>query len=144
MPRTNAKACTELGIEKTSHSAHHKKHIAKVMAHCVVGYLFEGDVEAGGEGFLISCDRCASFKMPLRNSYVSSRDESGKLKFKVNAIKNLKGVPYLVDCPVTGTDVGGEDDEDEVLSEEKEDSNNNLPQRVYFCTSCIRYYIIRG
>ena len=64
-PRTNAKACPELGIEKTSFSAHHKKHIAKVMGHCCVGYLFDGDVESGGEGFLISCDRCAAYKMPL-------------------------------------------------------------------------------
>jgi hypothetical protein len=45
VPRTNAKACLELGIEKASHSAHHKKHIAKVMAHCCVGYLIEGNVE---------------------------------------------------------------------------------------------------
>ena len=37
VPRTNAKACPELGIPKSSHSAHHKKHIAKVMAHCCVG-----------------------------------------------------------------------------------------------------------
>ncbi len=64
--RTNAKACPGLGIPKTSHSAHHKKHIAKVIAHCCVGYLLEGEVEAGGDGFLISCHRCASFKMPLR------------------------------------------------------------------------------
>ena len=89
VPRTNAKACPELGIPKTSHSAHHKKHIAEVMAHCCVGYLFEGDVEAGGDGLLISCDRCASFKMPLRNSYVSTRDAiTGKLKFKGNALKH--------------------------------------------------------
>jgi hypothetical protein len=109
VPRTNAKACPELGIAKTSHSAHHKKHIAKVMAHCCVGYLFDGDVENGGEGFLISCDRCASFsfKLPLRNSYHSSRDEvTGKIKFKGNAVKHTKGVPYLVDCAVTGSDVG--------------------------------------
>ncbi len=51
VPRTNAKACPELGIAKTSHSAHHKMHIAKVMAHCCVGYLLTGDVEAGGDGF---------------------------------------------------------------------------------------------
>jgi hypothetical protein len=107
VPRTNAKACPELGIPKSSHSARHKKHIAKVMAHCCVGYLFEGDVEAGGDGFLISCDRCASFKMPLRNSYVSSRDPStGKLQFKGNAIKHSKGAPYLVDCAVTGSEPG--------------------------------------
>jgi hypothetical protein len=84
-----------------------KKHIAKVMAHCCVGYLFDGNVEAGGDGFLISCDRRASFKMPLRNSYHSSRDlVSGKLKFKGNALKHTKGVPYLVDCAATGSDIG--------------------------------------
>ncbi len=89
---TNGKACLELGIEKQSHSDHHKKHIAKVMAHCCVGYLFEGDVEAGGDGFLISCDRCASFKMPLSNSYHSSRDEAtGKLKFKGNELNHAAG-----------------------------------------------------
>jgi hypothetical protein len=77
------------------------------MAHCCVGYLFDGHLEDGGDGFLISCDRCASFKMPLRNSYHSSRDaDSGKLKFKGNAIKHKKGEPYLVDCNVTGSDVG--------------------------------------
>ncbi len=77
------------------------------MAHCCVGYLFDGDVEARGDGFLISCDRCASFKMPLRNSYVSTRDAvTGKLTFKGNAVKHTKGVPYLVDCAITGSDVG--------------------------------------
>jgi hypothetical protein len=42
VPRANAKACAELGIEKESYSAHHKKHIAKVMVHCTVAYCFEG------------------------------------------------------------------------------------------------------
>ena len=106
VPRTNAKACPELGIQKSSHSAHHKKHIAKVMAHCCVGYMFQGDVEDGGDGFLISCDRVASYKMPLRNSYESSRDETGKLKYKGNAVIHTKGIPYLVDCNVTGVNPG--------------------------------------
>ncbi len=108
VPRDSTKdECKSLpGVRNSqiSHSAHHKKHIAKVMAHCCVVYIFEGDVEAGGDGFLISCDRCASFKMPLHNSYVSSRDLStGKLQFKGNAIKHSKGVSYLVDCAVTGS-----------------------------------------
>jgi hypothetical protein len=102
----NAKACPELGIHKSSHSAHHTKHIAKVMTHCCVGYLFDGDVEDGGDGFLISCDRVASYKRPLRNSYQSSRDETGKLKYKGNAVIHTKGVPYLVDCTVTGVNLG--------------------------------------
>jgi hypothetical protein len=42
VPRANAKACAELGIEKETYSAHHKKHIAKVMVHCTVAYCFEG------------------------------------------------------------------------------------------------------
>ncbi len=42
VPRSNAKACDELGIKKQSYSAHHKKHIAKVMVHCTVAYCFEG------------------------------------------------------------------------------------------------------
>jgi hypothetical protein len=42
VPRANAKACAELGIEKETHSDHHKKHIAKVMVHCTVAYCFEG------------------------------------------------------------------------------------------------------
>ena len=33
VPRRNAKAIAELGIEKESYSAHHKKHIAKVCTH---------------------------------------------------------------------------------------------------------------
>ncbi len=40
-PRSNAKACEERGIQKQSYSAHHKKHIAKVVVHCTVVYCFE-------------------------------------------------------------------------------------------------------
>jgi hypothetical protein len=41
VPRTtNAKACAELGLHKSTYSAHHKSHIGKVMIHCTVGYLF--------------------------------------------------------------------------------------------------------
>ncbi len=43
VPRANAKSCEELGIHKQTYSAHHKKHIAKVMVHCTVAYCFEGE-----------------------------------------------------------------------------------------------------
>ena len=79
----------------------------KVMVHCTVGYLFDGDPENGGSGYLIGCHRCAAFKVPLRDILFSSRDpETGKLKFKGNAVKHAKGVPYMVDCNVTGSDPG--------------------------------------
>jgi hypothetical protein len=45
VPRANAKSCEELGIMKQTYSAHHKKHIAKVMVHCTVAYCFDGKIE---------------------------------------------------------------------------------------------------
>ena len=80
--RRNAKAIPELGIEKESYSAHHKKHIAKVvnlflflyydcvsitvlsfqvMCHATVGYLFSTSPEHGGKGFLIGFHRLIFF-----------------------------------------------------------------------------------
>jgi hypothetical protein len=41
VPRANAKSCEELGIMKQTYSAHHKKHIAKVMVHCTVAYALK-------------------------------------------------------------------------------------------------------
>ncbi len=62
VPRINAKACSELGLERQSHSAHHKSHSGKVMAHCTVDYCFDYIVEDGGDGYLIGLHRCANFK----------------------------------------------------------------------------------
>jgi hypothetical protein len=107
VPRTNAKACTELGTAKESYSAHHKKHIAKVMVHCTVGFCFNGNVEYGGDGFLIGAHRCAAFQVPQRDIYYSSKDPvTGRTVFKGNKIKHAKGQPYLVDCNVTGSNAG--------------------------------------
>ena len=107
VPRHNAKACEELGLKRQSYSAHHKSHIKKVMAHCTVGYLFDTNVENGGEGFLIGLHRCANFKVPLRDVRHSSKDPvSGKITFVGNAIKHKKGEPHLVDCNVTGMNAG--------------------------------------
>ena len=44
--------------------------------------------------------------MPLRDTYESSRDVNGRIKFKGNPIKRRKGIPYKVDCNVTGSDRG--------------------------------------
>ena len=51
--------------------------------------------------------RCAAFKIPLRDIRHSSRDPvTGRVTFRGNPIKHRKGVPYLVDCNVTGSDPG--------------------------------------
>ena len=107
VPRTNAKACASLGLHKSTYSAHHKSHIGKVMVHCTVGYLFADDPELGGEGFLIGCNRCAGFKVPSRDIRIGTRDPlTKKLTYKGNPIKHPKGIPFLVDCNVTGTNPG--------------------------------------
>ena len=50
--------------------------------------------------------RCQGWKVPLRNTYESSRDVNGRIRFKGNPIKRRKGIPYKVDCNVTGSDRG--------------------------------------
>ena len=43
----------------------------------------------------------------MRDTHHSSRDpDTGKFTFKGNAVKHRKGEPFLVDCNVTGSDVG--------------------------------------
>ncbi len=107
VPRNNAKACAELGLPRKLYSTHHKSHIGKVMAHCTVGYYFDSNVENGGDGFLIGLHRCANFKVPLRDVRFSTKDPvTNKITFAGNAIKHPKGVPYLVDCNVTGSNPG--------------------------------------
>jgi hypothetical protein len=95
--RTFAKMCPALGIEKEVFSAHHKKHIATVMAHATVSYFFNGNPENGGEGLLLHIQRCHAFKVAQRGY----RGKEGRL------IK--KGDCLLTDCNVTGTDIGTPD-----------------------------------
>ena len=91
--RTFAKMCPALGIHKEVFAVHHKKHIAKVMAHAIVGYHFKGDPENGGEGLFIGLNRCQAYK-------VAQRGYRGKGGVRVN-----KGDCLLTDCNVTGTDI---------------------------------------
>jgi hypothetical protein len=95
--RTFAKMCPALGIEKEVFSVHHKKHIAKIMAHATVGYCFTGDPENGGDGVLIQMQRCQAFKVAQK----AYRGKGGR------AVQ--KGDCLLTDCNVTGTDSGTPD-----------------------------------
>ena len=105
--RSNAKASEELGIKRQSYSAHHKSHIGKVMAHFTVGFLFTGSPERGGKGFLIGCNRCAGWKVPLRDVRHSSKDPvTNRITFRGNPIKHHRGAPYLVDYNVPGSNPG--------------------------------------
>jgi hypothetical protein len=90
--RSFAKMCPALGIEKEVFSVHHKKHIAKVMAHATVGFYFNGSPENGGEGLLLHFQRCQAFKVAQRGY----RGKGGR------PVK--KGDLILTDCNVTGTD----------------------------------------
>ncbi len=64
-------------------------------------------IEDGGNGFLIGLHRCANFKVPLRDVRYSRKDPvTNRITFAGNAIKHPKGVTYLVDCNVTGSNPG--------------------------------------
>jgi hypothetical protein len=76
VPRCNAKTCEELGLYRDTYSAHHKKHIAKVMGHATVGYLFDGEVENGGDGFLIGLHRTQSIKIAQRIQREGRKDDN--------------------------------------------------------------------
>jgi hypothetical protein len=67
VPRNNAKACKELGVFKQSYSAHHKKHMAKVMGHATVGFAFDGDPAKGGDDILIGMHRCQAERVYLKD-----------------------------------------------------------------------------
>jgi hypothetical protein len=105
--RSNAKAIPELGLHKTSYSAHHKNHIAKVMAHATVGFAFEGSPEDGGDGLLVGLHRCQGMRVFERDVRFATKDPiTNRTTFKGNPIKYHKNKPYLVDCNVTGSNRG--------------------------------------
>jgi hypothetical protein len=87
VPRCNAKTCEELGLHREAYSAHHKKHIAKVMGHATVGYLFEDHVENGGEGLLIGLHRTQAIKIAQRIQRQGKKDE--------NTSKTVNPYPYV-------------------------------------------------
>jgi hypothetical protein len=87
VPRCNAKTCEELGLHREAYSAHHKKHIAKVMGHATVGYLFDEHVEKGGDGFLIGLHRTQSIKIAQRIQRQGKKDE--------NTNKMVNPHPYM-------------------------------------------------
>ncbi len=85
------------GNKKEVFAVHHKKHISRVMAHATVGYCFTGDPENGGEGILLQLQRCQAFKVAQK----SYRGKGGHIVKKDDLV--------LIDCNVTGTDIGTPD-----------------------------------
>ena len=107
VPRSNAKACVELGIYREAYSVHHKSHIAKVMGHATVGYLFDDHPENGGEGFLIGLHRAQAVKIAQRTQRFGKQDPvTKKWMYKDQPIKYNRGDCIMVDCCVTGSDQG--------------------------------------
>ena len=104
--RKNHKQCIELNIvETTATETKHKNHIPKVMVVAVTAYAFENGFEGGGDGLKIGCYRAQGVKMARRTVRAYnpvSRKYDGSLVRK-------KGDAYLVDCNVTGSSKGTED-----------------------------------
>jgi hypothetical protein len=105
VPRSNAKECTELGIERDSYSVHHKCHIEQVMVHATTGFAFHGTPENGGEGIKISLDRCCCARVALKDQRASTRHADNSLHYDGELIR-VKGSIYMKDSNVTGSNRG--------------------------------------
>ena len=92
--RRNAKACKELGIERTNLKAFHKGHINKTMGIAVVGAAFEGSLLNGCTGVKVAFARSQMPKVADR---------------MVRGVRE-RGDVYIVDCAVTGSSYGTVDD----------------------------------
>ena len=104
--RKNGKTFEDL--DNTTIRAYHKSHISKVMAIAVTGFGFEDNIENGGEAVNIAFTRCQSHKVAGRMQRASRKDENGKTKYD-GAIVREKDQMYLVDCAVTGSNIGTAD-----------------------------------
>lgn len=105
VPRSNAKMCPALGIEKDSMSVHHKSHIEQVMMCACLFYAFEGSPENGGEGGKIGFHRAMCARVALKDQRKSTRDVNGDLHYDGPLIRE-KGDVYFVDANVTGSNCG--------------------------------------
>jgi hypothetical protein len=108
------KLCEWLGLMKSHLYAQHKNHVAKVMAIVFTGYAFDGSVENGGTGLKLGCFRCQSARIAGKAQNKAVRGPDGRITFpgpdKGGIRLRNKGDPYMVDCPVTGSDEGTSDD----------------------------------
>ncbi len=69
-----------------------------------MGFCFDGDLELGGEGYLIGLHRCRSFKAMQRKVHEQTVNaETGKRSSKGNPVKFKRGDLVLTDCNVTGS-----------------------------------------
>jgi len=103
--RQAAKMCEELGIDKHAFEAYHKNHINKCMGVAFTAFAFEDNMENGGEAIKLGFFRAQSYKVAEKLVRESVRQADGTMR-QCGEIKRRKDDLYMVDCAVTGSNVG--------------------------------------
>ena len=103
--RANAKACTELGIEKKTFNVFHKNHIDKVMCLAITGYAYENSIENGGVGLKLGFYRCGAAKIAKKRQRQATKDANGNTRYQGPVLREAGDV-YWVDTTVTGSALG--------------------------------------
>ena len=60
--------CEQLGIEKKEYAIYHKNHIEKVMLVAVTGYVFNGDIDEGGDSLKLGIYRVQVVRMAQKKA----------------------------------------------------------------------------
>ena len=97
------------GIERTNLKAYHKSHINKTMTVAFTAYAFKDRIDNGGDGIKLGFFRAQSYKVAKRAVRQNVRQSDGSLR-AIGPIIRKKGDLYLVDCAVTGDNMGTPED----------------------------------
>ena len=106
--RANAKKCEQLGLEKNLAFLYHKNHIDKTMVIAVTGYAFDENIENGGHGLKIMMHRVQGARIAKKRVRAGRKTQDGQQVYDGDIVRE-KGDVYMVDCNVTGSDVGTSD-----------------------------------
>ena len=105
--RRHAKACKELELDPVTFKAYHRNHVNKVMGVAVTAFAFEDSIENGGDALKLGFFRAQQYKIADK---ALNRTETLADGTEVTTNVRNRDDPYLVDCAVTGTDIGTPDD----------------------------------
>lgn len=105
--RRHAKACKELELDPVTFKAYHRNHVNKVMGVAVTAFAFEDSIENGGDALKLGFFRAQQFKVADKAVNRTATLADGTVV--THNVRNRDDA-YLVDCAVTGTDIGTPDD----------------------------------
>ena len=103
--RANTRKCEQLGLEKNLAFLYHKNLTDETMAIAVTGFAFEENFGNGGHGLKIMMHRVQGAQIAKKRVRAGRKTQDGQQVYDDEVVRE-KGDVYMVDCNVTGSDVG--------------------------------------